>query len=148
MPSAGDKVRAADIPHRLATASRTTNLGAAVTVDTALGIDAIFTLSRTRRVRVEFVGPFITTTASATNLLQVSLRKNATGAAIATTDTAVRVTAQVGGSTEVSIWWEELLTAGTYAYGPTLQGSGSTTANLNVAAGNPAQITVWDMGDS
>lgn len=150
MPSAGDKVRAADIPHRIATATRTTNLGAAVTTDTALGVDGIFTLTRTRRVRVEFLAPCVSTTPGndAAHSPLMVLRKNTTGSAIATTDTSVRAAAYIGALFEVYIVWEELLTAGTYAYGPTLAGAVSTTTNLNVAASNPATTTVWDMGDS
>lgn len=147
MPSGGDLVRASDIMHRITATTRTTNLGGAVTVDTVLAIDAIFTLTRTRRVRIEVRAPLVTNTPSASNTLTFTLRKNTTGAAIATSDTAVTTVALVGGVCEAAFAYDELLTAGTYAYGPSIAGSG-TTVNLNVAAGNPAAVTAWDMGDS
>lgn len=147
MPSAGDLVRASDIMHRIVETTRGTNLGAAVTTDTVLACDAIFTLSRTRRVRVECMVGISLTTPAVGSAGFINLRRNTTGAAIATSDTSIATGFVTGGGGWLTTVYDELLAAGTYAYGPTLSGSGSTV-NTSSTTGLPMRITVWDMGDS
>lgn len=146
MPSAGDKIRASDVRRYLGSASRSTSITPTGTTEVTLGLDVAFTLTSTRRVRVELACMMIASTAGVSNYGEGHIRGNTTGAAVATTDALKQRMVATGNYDSLSCHTEELLAAGTYAYGAFLQGS-TTTAITNDNVG-VTRLDVWDMGDS
>lgn len=112
---------------------------------------AAFTLTTTRRVR--WIFQLLLDTPSTSNIWpQVNVRRNNTGAAVATSDQRVAAArnyltnAGTGQSASLSASGSELLTAGTYAYGLGFTTGAGTTCNLAAASDFPSTLEVYDMG--
>lgn len=130
---------------RITGGSRTTN-SAAVSTEAVLTVNASFTLTETRRVRYELSG-FLSNSLATTDG-RIVLRRNTTGAAIATTDTRLTFASAQGGGGTAHITLSELLTAGTYGIGLCITGAGGGTATLLAASDFPCTLDIYDEGAS
>lgn len=152
MPLAGQIIRASDVRRYLGSNSRSTALGSSVTTtETTIAIDVSFTLTASRRVKVDvyaFVN--LTGTITASSFGFVILRRNATGSTIVNTDTQVKIGVALGATGSPMFSHEEVLAAGTYAYGVLIVEGTSNPINLGgtTAPVKTATLDIWDMGDS
>lgn len=131
-------------PRGYMTSGQRITTSSAVSAEAVLTVNASFTLAETRRIRYEYGGRMV---ASATTTgCRLLMRRNATGAAITTSDALLVWSEAIGGGS-VARSFSEVLAPGTYGVGLALSGVTTGTATLVAASDNPCVIEVHDLGE-